>query len=316
LKKETLKKLFTVLRIFVAVALILFLVWRLDISKILKNISGLEIIYLFYALIAYFVFVVVSAWRWQVLLDFKEFGIPFGRTLVIYFIAFFFNNFLPTTIGGDIMKVLYATKKRKADALATVLVDRVLGFVGLFIFLLLIVMYYLLVARKQTEFLSFTIIGLIIVGVITYIFFSERAYSIFSPIGGKIIIFKLGERLNHLHETATDFGGAWGPITLCIAHSIVIQALLAIAPFYVMLSMGNFDIGVLPFFIYVPVINVISMIPVAPNAIGVRENSYVLLFSRVGLSGETAFTISIVAFFLTVLASLVGGIFFIFYKRR
>ena len=315
LKKENLKLLSTITRIVVGVGLILFLLWRLDFNKILSNIQSLEASYLFYGLITYLFFVIVSAWRWQVLLDFKKFVIPFGRTSVLYFIALFFNNLLPTTVGGDVMRVLYTMKKRKADALAIVLVDRILGFVGLFVFALFAVLY-LLIVKQQTEFLPFIVIGLVAIVFITYVFFSERVYSMLAPMVQKLKVLRLGERLNRLHEAATEFGGAWGPITLCVVHSIIIQALLAIAPFFVLLAIGNFEVGILPFFIYVPIINVVSMIPVSLNALGVREYFYVLLFARAGVAGETSLAVSLVSFFLLFLLSLIGGVFFILYRKK
>ncbi len=315
LKKENLKLLSTITRIVVGVGLILFLLWRLDFNEILSNIQHLEASYLFYGLVTYLLFVIVSAWRWQVLLDFKKFVIPFGKTCVLYFIALFFNNLLPTTVGGDVMRVVYTMKKRKADALAIVLVDRILGFVGLFVFALFAVLY-LLIVKQQTEFLPFILIGLLAIVFITYVFFSERVYSMLAPMVQKIKVLKLGERLNRLHEAATEFGGAWGPISLCIVHSIIIQALLAIAPFFVLLAMGNFEVGILPFFIYVPIINVVSMIPVSLNALGVREYFYVLLFARAGIAGETSLAVSLVSFFLLFLLSLIGGIFFVLYRKK
>lgn len=315
LKKENRKRISTILRIAIGIGLMAFLVWRLDLGKILTNIQSIELRYLLYALIPYFLFIIVSAWRWQVLLNHKRFGIPFGRTIVIYFIATFFNNFLPTTIGGDVMRVLYSMKKRRADALATVLVDRILGFVGLFVFAFFAVLY-LFIIKHQTEFLPFIVIGLIVIVVLTFLFFSEHTYKKLSPIVQKVRILKIGERLNRLHEAATDFSGAWGTITLCIVHSVVIQALLAIGPFLVMQGMSTSKVSVLPFFIYVPIINVVSMIPISFNAFGVREYFYVLLFARVGFVAETAVAISLVSFFLYFVLSLVGGVFFIFFKKR
>ncbi len=295
--------------------LIGFLLWKLDIQKILLNIKTMRLDFLVYALIPYFFFIVVSAWRWQVLLDLKKLKLGFGRTLIIYFIAFFFNNFLPTTVGGDVIRVIYSSKTRKADALAVVLVDRILGFVGLFIFALAAVVY-LMIIKGQSEFLPFVIIGLLAIIIITLILFSQKAYRMISPLIDKIKLWKLGFHLNRLHNSATEFGGAWGPITLCIIQSILIQALLALPPYFVMQAIGNFSVGLLPFFIYIPIINVVSMIPISFNALGVRENAYVVLFSRVGLSGEVALTISLVSFFLIFLYSLLGGLFFLFYKRR
>ena len=315
LNKEKYKKLLTVARVAVGVGLILFLFWALDIREIINNIRGIVFRYLIYAAIPYLLFIVFSAWRWQVLLDFKKFGMRFGQTLKIYFISLFFNNFLPTTVGGDMMRVAYTMKGRKTDALATVLVDRILGFIGLFIFALIAVLY-LLIDKNETEFLPFMVIGLGVVVLITYIFFSEAAYSFFSPIISKMKFLRIGERINRLHEAGTDFGGAWGPISLCIAHSVIIQATLAIAPFYVLLGMGHSEVSFVPFFIYVPIINVISMIPVSLNGLGVRENSYVILFSRVGLDGEVSLAVSLVSFFIIFLFSLIGGFLFIFCRRR
>lgn len=315
LKKENRKRIATILRIVIGIALIAILVWRLDLSKILANISSIETRYLLYALIPYLLFIIVSAWRWQVLLDYKKFNIPFGRTLIIYFIATFFNNFLPTTIGGDVMRVLYSMRERRADALATVLVDRILGFVGLFVFAFFAVLY-LFIIKRQTEFLPLTIIGLFIIIAITYLFFSERAYKKLSPIVQKLKVFKIGDRLNRLHAAATDFSNAWKTITICVVQSVVIQALLAIGPFFVMKGMLIDKVDMLPFFVYIPIINIVSMIPISFNALGVREYFYVLLFSRVGLTAETSVAISLVAFFLYFLLSLGGGIFFIFFKKR
>ena len=299
----------------IGVGLVVFLFWTLDLEKIIGNIRGVRSIFLLYAAIPYLLFIIISAWRWQILLDFKKFGIRFSETIKIYFVSLFFNNFLPTTVGGDMLRVGYTMKGRRADALATVLVDRILGFVGLFIFALIAVLY-LLIEKKETEFLPFMIIGFMIVVIITYVFFSERAYSFFSPVISKLKFFKMGERINRLHEAGTDFGNAWGPISVCVAQSVVIQAMLAIAPYYVLRGMAHQEVSLLSFFIYVPIINVISMIPVSLNGLGVRENSYVILFSRVGLDGEVSLAMSLLSFFIVFLFSLIGGILFIFYRRR
>ncbi|MEO0185352.1 MAG: lysylphosphatidylglycerol synthase transmembrane domain-containing protein [candidate division WOR-3 bacterium] len=313
-KKSKFTFLWSVLRILIGIGLITFLLIKLDIEKILLNIKNLEIRFLAYALIPYFFFIVVSAWRWQVLLDYKKMSMTFGNSLIIYFISLFFNNFLPTTVGGDVMRVVYAAKNRKTDALAIVLADRILGFIGLFLFGLFAVAY-LYLFQKRSEFVSLMIIGLLILIFITFVLFSERVYNLLAPIMEKIRIFRIGERLNNLHRTMTGFGSAWGVIFLCIIQSIIIQVLLSISPYLVLQSMGNFQVSILPFFIYLPIINVISMIPVSFNALGVRENAYVFLFQRAGLSGEISLTVSLVSFLLVFLWSLLGGVFFIFYKK-
>jgi len=315
LKNIRFKTWWTVLRVIIGFGLIVFLVWRLDLEKILAAVRGMQFHFLAYGAIAYFFFIIVSAWRWQVLLDYKKFDSPFMRTVVIYFIATFFNNLLPTTIGGDVMRIYYSMKGRRTEAIATVLVDRILGFVGLFIFALGAVLY-LLVSKNQTEFLPFTLIGLAVIVLVTYVFFSRRAFSLLSVFIGKITFFRLGERLNRIHEATVDFGGAWWTIIVCLFQSVLIQGLLALAPFMVARGMGIETVGIVPFLVYVPLINVVSMIPISFNALGIREYFYILLLGRVGLSAETAVAISLVSFFLYFVLSLTGFICFIFYRQK
>ncbi len=315
MRSEKFRTVFTVVRVAVGAGLIAFLLWKLDIQEIIGHLIAIDPGFLVYAVLTYLMFVVLSAWRWQILLDFKNFEVPFLRTLRIYFISLFFNNMLPTTVGGDTMRVIYTMKDRRADALAVVLVDRMLGFIGLFI-VALIAVVYLLVLRKGTEYLPFMVIGFTSVMLATYIFFSRRAYAVLSPLVNRIKVMRLGERLNRLHEAGTDFGGAWWHLIVCVVLSVAIQATLSIAPFFVLRSMGYQGINLLPFFIYVPIINVISMIPLSLNGLGVRENSYVILFARAGVPGEVAMAMSLLSFFIVFVYSLAGGIFFMIDKRH
>jgi uncharacterized membrane protein YbhN (UPF0104 family) len=131
----------------------------------------------------------------------------------------------------------------------------------------------------------------------------------------KVTLFRLGERLNRLHNATVDFGGAWWTIIVCLFQSVLIQGFLALAPFLVMRGMGLETIGILPFLIYVPIINIVSMIPISFNALGVREYFYILLLGRVDVPAESAVAISLVSFFLYFVLSLVGFICFIFYRQ-
>ncbi len=311
-----LKKIGTALRIAVGGILIAYLLIRLDLRVVLRNITVLDLHYLALAFGCYLLFIIVSAWRWQVLLDHKRIRLPFPKTNVIYFISLFFTNFLPTTVGGDVMRVVYsAPPERKADAVATVLADRILGFIGLFLFGLTAVMY-LFITQHRGEFLTLMIVGLVGLILLTVFLFSKRAYHVASPLLERLTLLRLGERLSRVHRALNDFGGSLSRIAICVGQSVLIQVLLALSPFLILRGLGDQHTGLLPFFIYVPIINVISMIPVSLNGLGIRENSYVLLFARAGLGRETAVTVSLVSAFLVFLWSLVGGLLFMGYRKR
>jgi hypothetical protein len=70
------------------------------------------------------------------------------------------------------------------------------------------------------------------------------------------------------------------------------------------------------FFLFIPIITIISMIPVSINALGIREGAFIYLFGQVGVSLEAAFSISIMTFLISLIISGFGGIVFIAKKRR
>lgn len=77
--------------------------------------------------------VAVSVWRWHLLLDAQHVRIPARRLTESFWVALFFNNFLPSNIGGDVVRIADTSKPAGWRALATmvILVDRVLGLFAL-----------------------------------------------------------------------------------------------------------------------------------------------------------------------------------------
>jgi len=311
------KRFFNILRIVVGVLLVVYLFSRIDLGNVVAHITKANVGYLLLACMPYAVFILISAWRWKILLDYKEMGLSFPAVLKIYFIHLFFNNILPSNVGGDVARVAFTMKeKKRADALATVLVDRVLGFFGLFVFgFFSVLMLYLTV--HKIEFLSFLIVGFVSLIVIITVMFSSTINRLVTPGLLKIRIMHLGERLARLYDTFTHFGKARTPMAACVVISFFVQALLAIAPYVILqaLPVKYHEISYLSFFIYLPIINVLSMIPVSVGGIGVRENSYVFLFQRVGLPPDVAVSVSILSFMITFIFSLPGGLFYFLHRK-
>src|SRR5262249_57193363 len=81
----------------------------------------------------YLVMIFISAWRWYVLLKAQHIAVPFGTVVQSYLVATFFNNFLPSNIGGDVVRIRDTAPHAGSKTLATtiVLVDRGIGLLGL-----------------------------------------------------------------------------------------------------------------------------------------------------------------------------------------
>src|SRR5262245_37100554 len=96
---------FTALKIAVSIILLALLFSRIDVSRLWSTARQASVPWLLAALGVYFVNVIASAWRWGLLLRAQQ--IPMGPRAVLasFVVALFFNNFLPTNIGGDVIRI-------------------------------------------------------------------------------------------------------------------------------------------------------------------------------------------------------------------
>src|SRR5689334_12001116 len=131
--RRTRRHLLIVIKVFVSLALLALLFSRIDTTRLWATARRASIVWLTAALGVYFVNVLVSTWRWHLLLDAQEVSMPRRTLLGSFLVATFFNNFLPSNIGGDVIRIRDSAKEARSKTLATtvILVDRALGLMGL-----------------------------------------------------------------------------------------------------------------------------------------------------------------------------------------
>ena len=73
--------------------------------------------------------------RWFFLVRVIEPKFKFGATILLGFIGMVFNLVIPGAVGGDLIKAAYLVRMRirKTQAIASMVIDRILGLMGLFI---------------------------------------------------------------------------------------------------------------------------------------------------------------------------------------
>jgi len=312
---QTVKRLWEIARVVLALGLLVWLFSKVNLDQALRVLKTFNGLWLLLGLCLYFGFVLVSTWRWKILLDVQGLGFSFWQLLRFYFIALLFNNLLPTTIGGDVMRVVYTMEgEKRATAFSATFVDRMVGFVGLFAFALFVSLY-LFLTHRQSQFFIFSLVGLVILLVLAGFLFSMRVYQFLSRLLRRIRILKLGERLDRIYEATTRYRHHKAALGTSLLLSVVIQSVIAL--FWFVINLGAAGIPeVAYFFLYIPVIGVISMIPVTPGGLGLREASFFTLFTRVGLSNDKAVGIALTALVVSIIFGLAGGIIFIFTKRK
>src|SRR5579872_5129149 len=118
-----------VLKIAVSAILLVFLLRTAHVGDLWAQAKSASLPWLGVALGFYFVNVLFSIWRWRALLAAQDVHVPVRKLLGSYLVALFFNNFLPSNIGGDVIRIRDTAPAARSRTLATmvVLTDRVIG---------------------------------------------------------------------------------------------------------------------------------------------------------------------------------------------
>ena len=272
-------------------AISLWLVFsKTDIGRIYAILKDLSIYYFLLASLLYVTSLFVSSIRWKLLLI-GRFRIR--KLFSLYMIGAFFNTFLPGVVGGDAVKAYYLNKdaRKVSLTLASIFMDRYFG-----------------------------LISLVIIGMTAYPFaldyFGGSGLRWLMPIifigavVGSFLFFglKVGKRFQLISEFYGYFSSLKTRkdiIAKALLLSIVIQFLNFTKIIILAYAMGE-KIPLLPFFIFLPIVVIITSLPISISGLGLREGSSVLLFGLIGIRPEAATALALAWFFAVVVGSLPG----------
>src|SRR5688572_15594336 len=131
--RRRLSLLFIAFKFAVSAVLLWILFSRIDGEKLWTSTRPASIPWLIISVAIYAITIAAGVWRWRVLLEAQHVHIRTGHLTRSYLVGLFFNNFLPSNIGGDVIRIrdTAPTAGSKTLATAVVVVDRGLGLMAL-----------------------------------------------------------------------------------------------------------------------------------------------------------------------------------------
>ena len=166
-------------RVLLSGGLLWYLFSKIDLGRIWEILRGARLEYLVYAGLIFFVVNLVLLARWFIFIKALEVTFPARDVVRYYFAGLFGNLFLPSTIGGDILKIygLCRNSTQKTRVVASVLLDRLSGFAAIVV---VSVMAFILGYRFLREsIIVVPIIGMaVLAGGFACVLFNEKLYSL------------------------------------------------------------------------------------------------------------------------------------------
>jgi uncharacterized membrane protein YbhN (UPF0104 family) len=310
---------FVAIKVAVSVVLMWWLLAHIDVGRLWAGARRASLPWLAVAMLIYSVNVLASAWRWSLLLDAQGVKIPERSLLGSLLVALYFNNFLPSNIGGDVIRIRDTARAAGGKTAATIVVltDRVLGLMAL-------VLVAALGATATTGIAghapapiwpSWLWAGLIVAAL-------ASAPAVLAPAGVSRLLQPLtvihpewiGNRIDSLTSVLVNFREHPGALAGCFAGAVFVQVTIVGCYIAVAHALGvhiaAFDLAVI-----VPLSFVVQMLPVSVNGFGVREATFSYYFTRVGLPIESALLVSLVTTALIMLFSLTGAAVYVSRRR-
>jgi glycosyltransferase 2 family protein len=265
---------------------------------------------------------VLGAYQWQRLLRAAEIRIPFWKALAYYHVGLFFNNFLPANVGGDLARVLDASRygPSRAAAFSTVIMDRLLGTLAL-AGLALVTTLPAFHDFRDLGGMPISVVYLALVGffglsvVAVWAVFHPALLPAVQRVLARVGLGGFGPALDDLAGRLQGFRGQRGLFVRLLAVALVVQVARIGVHVLVARALG-LDIRLQYFFLLVPLLAVAVSLPISLNGIGVREGAGIVLFGLVGVGRTGAFTLQFTTYLVAVAISLLGGLVFLLRAPR
>lgn len=302
----------------VSIALLALLFSKVDVARLWSVARTASLPWLLAALALYLGMILLSAWRWGLLLQAQGISLSFGRLTSSFLVASFFNNFLPSNIGGDVIRITDTAPAAGSKTLATtvVLIDRGLGLLGLALVAALGASFGLGSARVGPIGPALLWIGFAVAAAIATpaLLMPTMFTRLLHPL--RVLHPEwVGERLDRLTTALAKFGESPGALGACFLGAVGVQAILV--GFYLAIAHSlRIPITFPQLAVIVPISFIVQMVPLSMNGFGVREATFGFYFTRLGLSLESALLLSFIGAALILLFSLSGGVAYLGRLRR
>jgi uncharacterized membrane protein YbhN (UPF0104 family) len=310
--------LFFLVKVVISGGLLWLLFTRVDFARLWELARTASVPWLAGALALYLLMVLISAWRWGLLLVAQGLRFSFRWLTGSFLVATFFNNFLPSNIGGDVIRIADTASAAGSKTLATtvVLIDRGMGLLGL---VLLAALGATAVPTLLDDgggrlgpgllWLAFAGAALVAAPVLLI---PQALPTLLQPL--RVLHPKwIDERLTHLGSALGRFREAPGALLFCFLGAVAVQAVLV--GFYVAIARSmSIPIGFRELAVIVPISFIVQMLPVSVNGFGVREATFGFYFARLGLPLESALLVSFMGAALIMLFSVSGGVTYLIRK--
>ncbi|MDC0985835.1 lysylphosphatidylglycerol synthase transmembrane domain-containing protein [Alphaproteobacteria bacterium] len=293
--------------------LIWFLLQGIDMGTAIARLQSVDPAMLFVAISIIFLQIIIGGFRWQAVQKAIDLPFAFLTSLKFFYIGMFFNQTLPSSVGGDAVRIFLVYKNgiNLRGAINGVMLERISAVIGMILLIDVMLVFNFSHIRATEHTWFFPAVGILsiffIVGLITLMGLDKlpkwlRKWKLIKGIGN-LAIDARAVFLRPQHSVIVIF---WGCVTAMNISTIV----------YILALGLNLNIAWLDCLLLVPPALLVTTLPISIGGWGVREGALVATLAIAGVPPEGALVLSMLVGLVTVVISLPGGILWLIGKEK
>ena len=293
--------------LLVTAACVAYIAWKIDLAKTIDVLQDAKPGYFALAAAIMIVTTVPMAWRWQMLLAARRIVEPLSWLTRTYFVAYTANQVLPTSLGGDAVRIYETSRRHPGRAgviTGSVLLDRALG--GIATVALAAIGFVLAYGRYDLGAYLWLelvfVLGTVVLGFVAFSSTARRRLAWLAPLAGRV---KLERPLRAVYEGVHSYRRNGRLLVALALATLAVQAVRVLPVWLVARSVG-IDLSVRPFYVMGPVLFFVLLFPFTINGFAVREAFFVSFLGQLGIGADAAFAAGFLFFLVTVVMALPG----------
>lgn len=308
-----------IFQFLISIVSLVALIYLTDINQVKSAVKDADYLYLILGFIIMTFDRILMGVKWNVLLRAKNIVISWWEAVRIYYTSSFFGFFLPATIGGDVLRVFYTSKKKfsKTDITASIITERILGFTALFIFSLAGAFLFFgsinnndfNVNKLLLVLTSFTVFGI----SIFILSFTEKSYKLLEKflnlVKNKKFLHKIVSILKKFLVSYQSYKKQKTALLFFLLLTFL-EIFTGIVFDYAIALGFTRDVSFSYFVAFVPIMMALVRIPISVDGFGINEGGFVYFLSLVGISKGQSLSIGLIGHIIAIIAIIPGGIFY------
>jgi uncharacterized protein (TIRG00374 family) len=309
-------KIITAVKVTVTALLFLYIFRKIDFHQFGVTLRNARLNILLFGFFVLWIGHYICIFRWRMLMRPLMPVLSLSNLFGIYCIGLFFNLTFPTVVGGDVVKMYYAGKPSKsyAQSFAATFLDRDAGMFAMMIIACVgILIHSVKVPGVPVSFIIWSAFALFVFGNVAI--FTPYLHRLLTRLLHRLHLSRIAAKVDAISNAFQIMGRHRSVLLISLLISFINQ-LLVIAVTWIMALGLRINVSLLYYLIFVPVITLISMIPISLNGMGLREYAFMSLFGAIGMLPESCIALGLLSSIILVLSSLPGGIVYVLFKNR